>query len=68
VIPTAVDRVLQQAIAQVLSPIFEPQFVETSYGFRKSREKRASEVNIMTSEAFDFMLADVTKLFSQEFL
>jgi hypothetical protein len=42
--------------------------VETSYGFRKSREKRASEVNIMTSEAFDFMLADVTKLFSQEFL
>jgi RNA-directed DNA polymerase len=36
-IPTAVDRVLQQAIAQVLSPIFEPQFVETSYGFRPKR-------------------------------
>lgn len=36
-IPTAVDRVLQQAITQVLSPIFEPQFVETSYGFRPRR-------------------------------
>lgn len=36
-IPTTVDRVLQQAIAQVLSPIFEPQFVETSYGFRPKR-------------------------------
>ena len=36
-IPTAMDRVLQQAIAQVLIPIFEPQFVETSYGFRPKR-------------------------------
>jgi len=36
-IPTAVDRVIQQAIAQELSPIFEPQFVETSYGFRPKR-------------------------------
>lgn len=36
-IPTAVDRVLQQALTQVLSPIFEPQFAETSYGFRPKR-------------------------------
>jgi RNA-directed DNA polymerase len=36
-IPTAVDRVVQQAIAQVLTPIFEPQFCETSYGFRPKR-------------------------------
>ncbi|MFC3788558.1 group II intron reverse transcriptase/maturase [Paenibacillus sp. GCM10012307] len=36
-IPTAVDRVLQQAITQVLSPIFDPQFAETSYGFRPKR-------------------------------
>ena len=36
-IPTAVDRVIQQAIAQELIPIFEPQFVETSYGFRPKR-------------------------------
>ena len=36
-IPTAVDRVIQQAIAQVLTPIYEPKFVETSYGFRPGR-------------------------------
>lgn len=36
-VPTAVDRVLQQAITQVLSPIFEPEFAETSYGFRPKR-------------------------------
>ena len=36
-IPTAADRVIQQAIAQVLTPIYEPKFVETSYGFRPGR-------------------------------
>lgn len=36
-IPTAVDRVIQQAIAQILTPMFEPQFCETSYGFRPKR-------------------------------
>lgn len=36
-IPTAVDRVIQQAIMQILSPMFEPQFSETSYGFRPKR-------------------------------
>ena len=36
-IPTVVDRVVQQAISQVLTPIYEPQFVETSYGFRPNR-------------------------------
>lgn len=36
-IPTAVDRVIQQAIAQILSPIYEPQFFDRSYGFRPQR-------------------------------
>ena len=36
-IPTAVDRVIQQAIVQVITPLFEPQFSETSYGFRQNR-------------------------------
>ena len=36
-IPTAVDRVIQQAIAQVLTPIYERKFAETSYGFRPKR-------------------------------
>ncbi len=36
-IPAVKDRVIQQAIVQVLTPIFEPQFSETSYGFRPNR-------------------------------
>ena len=36
-IPTIVDRVIQQAIAQVLTPIFDPAFSENSFGFRPNR-------------------------------
>jgi len=36
-IPTVVDRVIQQAVAQVLSPIYERQFSNSSYGFRPGR-------------------------------
>ena len=36
-IPTVVDRVIQQAITQVLSPIYEKQFSKSSYGFRPKR-------------------------------
>ena len=36
-IPTVSDRVIQQAIAQVLVPVFDPHFSESSYGFRPGR-------------------------------
>ena len=36
-IPTVVDRLIQQAILQVLTPAFDPQFSESSYGFRPGR-------------------------------
>ena len=36
-IPTVVDRLIQQAILQVLDPIFDPGFSESSFGFRKGR-------------------------------
>lgn len=36
-VPTVVDRVIQQALAQVLSPIFERVFSDNSYGFRPNR-------------------------------
>jgi group II intron reverse transcriptase/maturase len=36
-VPTVVDRVFQQAITQVLSPIYEEQFSENSFGFRPRR-------------------------------
>lgn len=36
-IPTTVDRVMQQAVTQILSPIYEMQFSDSSYGFRPRR-------------------------------
>jgi len=36
-IPAITDRVIQQAIAQVLTPIFDPDFSENSFGFRPNR-------------------------------
>lgn len=36
-VPTVTDRFVQQAIAQILTPIYEEQFHEHSYGFRPNR-------------------------------
>ena len=36
-VPSVLDRLIQQAIAQVLSPVFEPGFVPVSYGFRPGK-------------------------------
>lgn len=36
-IPTVLDRLIQQAVHQVLSPLFDPDFSESSYGFRPGR-------------------------------
>jgi len=36
-IPTVLDRLIQQAVHQVLSPLFDPHFSESSYGFRPGR-------------------------------
>ena len=50
-IPTVVDRVIQQAIAQVLSPIYERKFSKTSYGFRPN--KSAKEAVLKCKEYID---------------
>jgi group II intron reverse transcriptase/maturase len=36
-VPACLDRLVQQAIAQLLTPIFDPQFSESSFGFRPGR-------------------------------
>ncbi len=36
-VPTATDRLLQQAVSQVLTPIYEPMFSDSSFGFRPNR-------------------------------
>jgi group II intron reverse transcriptase/maturase len=39
-IPTVLDRMIQKAITQVLTPIFDPKFSEHSYGFRPGRSAK----------------------------
>jgi group II intron reverse transcriptase/maturase len=39
-IPTVIDRIIQQAIAQVLTPIYEPKFTDGSYGYRPHRSAK----------------------------
>ena len=48
-IPTVLDRLVQQAIAQVLQPIFEKIFSENSYGFRLGRKAQQA---IKQAEAY----------------
>lgn len=43
-IPTVLDRMIQQAILQVLTPIFDPDFCEHSYGFRPGRDAKEAVV------------------------
>ena len=46
-IPTVVDRIIEKAIAQVLTPMFEPQFSEHSYGFRPGRRAQQAIVELL---------------------
>jgi RNA-directed DNA polymerase len=43
-IPTVIDRLIQQALHQVISPIFEADFSESSYGFRPNRSAQQAVV------------------------
>jgi len=43
-IPTVLDRMIQQAITQVLTPIFDPGFSENSYGFRPGRSAKEAVI------------------------
>jgi len=55
-IPTVLDRVIQQAIAQVIGPFFEAHFSEHSYGFRPKRSARMalSEMEQANSDGLRF--------------
>ena len=67
-IPTVVDRLIQQAITQELTPLFEPQFSENSYGFRPGRSQhdalRASKKNV--DEGYVYVVSiDLEKFFDR---
>ena len=65
-IPTAMDRVIQQAIVQVLSPICEPMFSEFSYGFRPRRncEMAIKQLLVYLNEGYEWIVdIDLEKFF-----
>jgi len=55
-IPTVLDRLIQQAVLQVLSPLFDPTFSESSYGFRPGRgchdAVRAAQTHVEAGHRF----------------
>jgi group II intron reverse transcriptase/maturase len=65
-IPTVVDRVIQQAIAQILSPIFEEQFSPNSFGFRPKRSTHDALKQCQTNvdDGYDYVVdMDLEKFF-----
>ena len=46
-IPTVMDRIIQQAIVQVIRPIFEEQFSDNSYGFRPKRSAEQAVIKAL---------------------
>ncbi len=47
-IPTVVDRIVQQAVAQVLPPVFEEIFSDNSFGFRPHRSAQDAVQRVVT--------------------
>ena len=67
-IPTVVDRVIQQAILQVLDPIYDPTFSEHSYGFRPGRRahQAVKEAKRHIAEKYEGVVAlDLEKFFER---
>lgn len=65
-IPTAVDRTLQQAIVQILSPIFEQEFPPQSYGFRPGRSCGQAVLKLLEypNEGYEWIVdIDLEKFF-----
>jgi len=65
-IPTVLDRLIQQAIAQVLTPIFDPHFSESSYGFRPGRSAHDAvrQVKKLFRSGYRYAVdADLSKFF-----
>jgi RNA-directed DNA polymerase len=67
-IPTVTDRMIQQAIAQVLTPVFDPQFSEHSHGFRPGRRGHDAvrKARAFMKEGYRFVVdLDLEKFFDR---
>ena len=65
-IPTVIDRTIQQAIAQQIMPIYEPLFIETSYGYRPNRSAKEAilKVKEYAEQGYTFAVTlDLSKYF-----
>ena len=65
-IPTVVDRTLQQSIVQILTPIFETEFQENSYGFRPDRSCEQAVLRLLEylNEGYEWIVdIDLEKFF-----
>ena len=65
-IPTVMDRIIQQAMVQVLSPIFEEQFNDNSYGFRPGRSPEQAVIKVLDylNDGYDWIVdIDLEKFF-----
>ena len=65
-IPTVIDRIIQQAMIQVLSPIFEEQFNDNSFGFRPGRscERAVLKALEYLNDGYDWIVdIDLEKFF-----
>ena len=65
-IPTVIDRIIQQAIAQVLIPIYEPKFSNGSYGYRPHRSAKDAILRVKeyADEGYKFAVClDLSKYF-----
>ena len=65
-IPNVVDRVIQQAIAQVMTPIFDPGFSESSFGFRPKRSAHGAVKQVQAYIKAGYRIAvdlDLAKFF-----
>ena len=65
-IPTVVDRTLQQSIVQILTPIFEAEFQENSYGFRPGRSCEQAVLKLLEylNEGYEWIVdIDLEKFF-----
>ena len=65
-IPTVTDRVVQQAIAQVLTPIFDPTFSDSSFGFRPGRNAHQAILQVQATVKDGYRIAvdiDLAKFF-----
>lgn len=67
-IPTVTDRVIQQAIAQILTPVFDPGFSDNSFGFRPGRngQQAVKQVQSIIKEGRRFAAdVDLSKFFDR---